>query len=152
MAQHSVQAVGDFSAAFSHPLVLGGAFITLTGFKMEGDILNTAQIMDNSKVVPLLNGNSITITNNNKAGTITFNACKLSGDMAKGDITEIATYLISQGDSQGGVLRISFGLNGTTYGITFIAVTVKTAPPLKVAGNDIPDYGIEFLYGSYERI
>ena len=150
-AIHSVQAVGDFSAAFSHPLLLGGTFQTLTGFKMEGDILNTAQIMDNSKVVPLLNGNSITITNNNKSGTMTFNACKLSGDIAQGDITEIATFLIGQGDSQGGTLRISFGLNGQTYGITFFAVTVKTAPPLKVAGNDIPDYGIEFLYGTYER-
>jgi hypothetical protein len=149
MAQHSVQAVGDFSATFSHPLVLGGAAIGLTGFKMEGEVLNTAQVMDNSKIVPLLGGNSITLTNNNQSGTLTFNSCKLTGDLTTGDVTEIAKYLTSVGDSQGGTIRISFGLNGLTYAVTFFKCTVKTVPPLKVAGNDVPEYAIEFLYAYY---
>jgi hypothetical protein len=150
MSTHAVQSVGDFSAALLHPLVNGGASTSLTGFKMEGDIVNTAQLMDNSKVVPLLNGDSITITNTNRSGTITFSCCKLTGDVLKGDITAIASFLTSVGDSFGGTLRISFGLNGQTFSITFFALTVKTSPPLKVSGNDVPDYSIEFNYAEFQ--
>jgi hypothetical protein len=151
MGEHSVQAVGDFTSVFSHPLVLGGLAIAMTGFKLEGEILDTTQLIENSKVVPLLNGSSITITNNNKSGTIKYNCCKHSGSLERGDITEIAGALLSVADSQGGTIRISFGLNGQTYAITFIAVTVKTCPPLKVSGNDVPDYGIEFNYADWVK-
>lgn len=146
---HGVQSVGDFSAAFIHPLINGGASTSLTGFKMEGDIINTAQLIENSKVVPLLNGDSITITNNNKSGKITFSCCKLTNDALKGDITAIAQELLKFGDNTGATIRISFGMNGATYAMTFIACTLCTAPPLKLAGNDVPDYSIEFNYADY---
>jgi hypothetical protein len=146
---HSVQSVGDFTASFTHPLINGGAVTSLTGFKMEGDIVNTAQLMDNSKVIPLLNGDSITITNNNTSGTATFSACKLTGDTTKGDVTAIASALQKIGDNVGGTLRLSFGMNGGTYSMTFVTCTVKTCPPLKVAGTDIPDYAVEFNYADF---
>lgn len=150
MLTHAVQSVGDFQASYIHPMVQGGVPLQLTGFKMEGEIINTAQLMDNSKVVPLLNGDSITITNSNRSGTITFSACKLTGDIAKGDVTAIGSYLQSVGDSVGGTLRISFGLNGATFSITFLAVTIKTCPPLKLSGNDVPDYSVEWNYADFQ--
>ncbi len=151
MADHSLQSVTDLSIAFSHPLLYDGMFITLKGIKTQGEILNATQIMDNSKVVPLINGGSISITNSNRSGTITITALKVSGDAAKGDITEIATKLVALADSQGGTVRVSYGLNGATYATTFFYVTAKTAPPLKIAGDDAPDYSVEFNYGDYKR-
>lgn len=149
MGTHGVQSVGDLSFALIHPLVNGGASTTLTGFKMEGDILNSAQLMENAKVVPLIGGNSVTITNNNRSGKITFSCIKHTDDPMKGDITAIANELLKIGDNSGGTLRCSFGMNGKNFSRTFLAVCLCTAPPLKIAGNDLPDYGIEFTYADY---
>lgn len=148
---HSVQTVGDFTITAIHPLVLGGVPLSLKGFKLEGDIFDTAQTLDNSKLVPLLDGSTITITNTNRSGVITIHCCKQTGDLLQGDITEFANFLQSVGDAQGGTLRVSYSFNGKLYATTFMAVTVKTAPPLKIAGNDVPDYSIEFNYGEWSR-
>jgi|GEM_PF-3555012 len=144
MAKHTIIAAGQFTATITHPLINGGAPTTIDGFKLEGQMVQAQQAMDSSKVIALANGNTITITNNNGAGTLTFNVVKTSTD---GDMVKIARTLQKAGDSVGGTIRITQDINGVTEGTTFYACTVKSCPPITVQGNDAPDYQVVWNYG-----
>lgn len=152
---HNVQSVAsnDLSIVLSHPVLLSAGYagaIGLTGFKLESQFADTEQLLDNSKIVPLLNGDTITITNNNRSGTISFKCTRAAGDIAKGDIVAVANKLQELGDSQGGTLVFSYGFNGSVQKVTFSGVTVRSAPPLFMAGNDVPDYTVKFNYADYK--
>ena len=73
MSNHTIIAAGQFAVTLTHPLWNGGTPTTIGGFKLEGQMVQDQQLMDNSKVIALANGNTITITNNNKSGSLTFN-------------------------------------------------------------------------------
>jgi hypothetical protein len=150
--QYSVQTTTDLTITYQHPLVNGNIPVAITGFKMDGELFNTNPLMENSKIIALLGGNTITITNNVTAGTVTFSCIKLTGNAALGDITALARSQINVGDSTGATIIVSFSLNGATYKEQYSACTVKHVPPLKIAGNDIPDYAIEFYYADYTRL
>lgn len=144
MAEHSIIAAGQFSVTLIHPLWNGGAPTTIVGFKQEGQMVSAQQAMDSSRIVALANGNTVTITNSNGAGTLTFNVTKTN---TEGDMARIANFLKAAGDSVGGTIRITQEINGTTDGTTFLACTVKTCPPLNIQGNDAADYQVVWNYG-----
>lgn len=144
MAEHSVIAAGQFTVTLIHPLWNGGVPTSIEGFKLEGQMVQAQQSMDNSKVIALANGNTITITNNNGAGSLTFN---VTTTKTKGDMISIANFLKTVGDSIGGTIRITQEVNGITQGTNFISCTVKSCPPLVIQGNDAPDYQVVWNYG-----
>lgn len=144
-----LQSVGDFSMVLQHPLVGGGAAISLVGFKVEGNVIDSDQIMDNSKVVPLIGGLNVIITNRVIAGSLRFPAVRGNGDPLSGDIVAISHFLQQLGDNVGGILRVSWGQNGVTKSITFFNVCVKRCKPVNIMGNDVGEYGVEWTYGSY---
>ena len=80
MADHTIIAAGQFTVTLTHPLINGGTPTTIGGFKLEGQMVQDQQMMDNSKVIALANGNSITITNNNLSGSLTFNVTNTNAD------------------------------------------------------------------------
>lgn len=143
--EHSVIAAGQFTATLIHPLWNDGTPTTIDGFRMEGQMVQTQQAMDSSKVICLANGNTISITNNNGAGTLTFNVVKTA---TAGDMVKIANFLRRAGDSVGGTVRITQEVNGTTEAVTFEACTVKSCPPLNIQGNDAADYQVVWNYGN----
>jgi hypothetical protein len=144
MAEHTIVAAGQFSVTLTHPLWNNNTPTTIAGFRLEGQMVQAQQAMDSSKIVALANGNSLTITNNNGAGTLTFNVVKTGTD---GDMVKIANFLKNAGDSQGGTIRITQEINGKTEGNTFKACTVRTCPPLNIQGNDAADYQVVWNYG-----
>lgn len=149
MGQNTVQTVGNLTISFMHPLINGGAAITLKGFKMEGDIADTTQQIMNSKMIPLIGGDTATLTNNVKAGKLTLNAVRTSGIVAQGDIVAVCDLLQATPDSSGGVMTFSWSQNSATVTKTFIAVTHESHPPLKISGNDLPTYACTFNYADY---
>lgn len=144
-----VQSVGDFSAVLNHPLVGGGASISLVGFKLDGTIIEGDQDIDNAKVIPLVGGIVQIITNAVRAGVLRWTAIHNSGDPLKGDIVAISQFLQGLGDNVGGTLRVSWGQNGVTIAKTFFPCVVKRCKPIAIAGNDLPDYAVEWAYGSF---
>lgn len=145
MAEHTVIAAGQPTCTLIHPLYNAGVPTTIEGFKLEGQMVNAQQAMGNSKIVPLANGNTVTITNNNGAGKLTFNVVRTGG---KGDMVKIANYLKSIGDSIGGAIRITQEINGRTEGMTFAPATVETCPPLNIQGNDAAENQVVWNYGA----
>jgi hypothetical protein len=161
-----VQTVGNFAASFLHPLVLGGTPITLKGFKLEDVFVHTDQLLDNSKMIPLVDGGTCTITNALLAGRLTINALRVANPASggytgqsftdlSGDLILIANFLQALGDWTGGSLTLSFSVGasgvGSTEGITFNAVTVARCPPAIFAGNDLPVYPVVLNYTSFTR-
>ena len=148
-AQHTIVAAGQFSATLIHPLWNGGTPTTIDGFRLEGQMVQAQQAMDSSKIIALANGNTLTITNNNGAGTLTFNVVKTGN---AGDMVKIANFLKKAGDSVGGVIRITQEINGVTEGTTFYACTVRSCPPLNIQGNDASDYQVVWNYGEEAEV
>jgi len=141
-----VQSVGDFTAVLNHPLVLGGVSIPLVGFKLEGEIVRAEQIIDSAKLVALIGGLAIALTNTIMAGTLRWTVVPTTWDPAKGDIVAISQLLKWAGDNAGGTLRISWGQNGRTVYRNLTGVVVKRCDDIALAGNDIPDYRVEWFY------
>lgn len=145
MANHAVIAAGQFTVTLIHPLWNGGTPTTFDGFTLEGQVVQVQQLLPSSKLVALTNGGSIIITNNNNSGTITFNVTKTG---QSGDMTTIANFLRTVGDSVGGIIRITQELNGKTDGYTFAPCTVQQAPPLIINGNDVAAYQVVWAFGN----
>ena len=144
MAEHTIVAAGQFSVTLTHPLWNDGVPTSIDGFRLEGQMVQAQQAMDSSKTIALANGNTLTITNNNGAGSLTFNVVK-TGNV--GDLVKIANALKKAGDSVGGTIRITQEINGKTEGQTFVACTVRSCPPLNIQGNDAADYQVVWNYG-----
>lgn len=140
---HTIISAGSFTATLTHPLINGGNPTSIAGFKLEGQMVQAQQAMDSAKIVALAGGNTITITNNNDAGTLTFNVTETE---AEGDLVKISKYLRKAGDSVGGTFRITREINGVTKSDTFYKCTVKTCQILNIQGNDAPDYQVVWNY------
>ena len=161
LLKQTIQAVGNFSAKYTSEVLKtlrnsDGQYsgidengsIFLVGFKLESVIVSAAQQIDNAKVIPLVNGDSITLTNICKAGTLSFNASRTAGGLNDGDCVSVLDYVRSQGDV-GGRLELSWLMNGATYKMIFSGVCIKNVPPLTLAGNDVPDYNVQLTYSNY---
>jgi hypothetical protein len=161
LLKQTIQAVGNFSAKYTSEVLKtlrnsDGQYsgidengsIFLVGFKLESVIVSAAQQIDNAKVIPLVNGDSITLTNICKAGTLSFNASRTAGGLNDGDCVSVLDYVRSQGDV-GGRLELSWLMNGATHKMIFSGVCVKNIPPLTLAGNDVPDYNVQLTYSNY---
>lgn len=146
MGKHTIIAAGQFTVTLTHPLINDGTPTTIGGFKLEGQMVQDQQAMDNSKVIALANGNTITITNNNVSGSLTFSVTATNDE---GDMVRIAKILKRAGDSIGGTIRITQEVNGATDGDTYYACTVKSCPNRIIQGNDAPDYQVVWNYGEY---
>ncbi len=128
---NSVQTVGNFTATFVHPL-LGGASISLQGFKQDQQFFDSVQTMDNSKVIPLVGGSTASLTNAVRSGSFTFNCVRISNTINDGDVVLIALTLQALADSQGGVLRITYGLNGNNEAIKTLCNDVIRSSILEI--------------------
>ena len=126
----------------------GSGSVYLTGFKLESVMVSAEQQIDNAKVIPLVNGDSITITNLCKSGILTFAASRTAAGLKGGDAVSVFDFVRSQGDD-GGTLEIAWRMNGNDHKIIFSGVCVQRCPPLTLAGNDVPEYSITLTYSNY---
>lgn len=146
MARNTVQSVGNSTYTLTHPLLNGGQPINWVGIKLDIEFLTAKQQVDTSKVVLLVDGSAITLTNTAKAGMLTVNAVDTGGTVADGNPVACARELQQVGDSLGGQLRVATLINGVVNAITLLGFTLKTFDLLRLAGNDIPTYPIEWNY------
>ena len=140
---------GDFSLVLNHPLINAGNSVSLVGFKVDSDVVDTDQGMDNAKVVPLIGGVADVITNTVRAGTLRFSAVRTTNDPTKGDIVAISQLIQHIGDNVGGTLRASWSQNGAIVDVMFTGVTVKRCKALHIKGNDVAEYDVQWAYVDY---
>ena len=163
-ASYIVQNAGAATISYSYPNELTGpgddnkleaaASVTLTGFKLNMNYLDTQQAIDNSFIIPLLNGGSIQITNDNTCGSMIINAIRTDTKLSSGDIVAIASAQrkVAGGDSIGADMIVSFSFNNTLYKVQFFNCTVAQCKPITLAGNDAPDYSVRFNFSHWDFV
>lgn len=163
-ASYIVQNAGAATISYSYPNKLVGpgegneldanASVSLTGFKLNSNYLDTQQAIDNSFIIPLLNGGSIQITNDNTCGSIIISAIRTATKLASGDVVAIASAQrkVAGGDSIGADITVSFSFNNTNYKVKFFNCTVAQCKPLTLAGNDAPDYSVRFNFSHWDFV
>jgi hypothetical protein len=161
-ASYIVQNAGAATISYEYPKELkgpadtlaAGTSKTLTGFKLNSNYLDTQQAMDNSYIIPLLNGGSIQITNDNTCGSIMINAIRTATALTSGDVVALASAQrkVSGGDSIGADIIVSFSFNGVAYKVQFFNCTVAQCKPLTLAGNDAPDYQVRFNFSHWDFV
>ena len=163
-AAYIVQNAGAATISYQYPKALKGpgndntleadTSVTLVGFKLNSNYLDSQQAMDNSFIIPLLNGGSIQITNDNTCGSIMVTAIRTATLLKSGDIVAIASAqrAVSGGDAIGATITVQFAFNGNTYSIKFYNCTVAQCKPVTLAGNDAPDYQVRFNYSHWEFV
>jgi hypothetical protein len=150
---NTVQSIGSFSMTISHPLVNGGVLQTIRGIKLDGAFLDTAPEMENSKRIALIGGgagsiDTAALTNNAQFGDMTINVIRVDGVVSK-DLIIYCLAWQAVADSTGASINVSYNINGKTDFWGFPAVTLGKVPPLKLAGNDLPEYAVVLKYPSY---
>lgn len=157
---HGVQCVGRIKFLFKHPFLeaLGTlnekyasikTGVYLTGFKLETVAFSSEGQIENAKLIPMLNGDTMTLTNACKAGRITIPSTRTSAGILGGDLVAIGNFIRSQGDDCGGELEISYNMNGKPKNLKFKKVCFAKVDPLKLAGNDLPDMNVVMTYATY---
>lgn len=146
MPRNTVQSVGNSTYTLTHALINSGQAVNITGIKLETQYLKARQQVDNSKVVLLVDGSAITLTNTARAGQVTINVVDNGDTVANGNLVAAARELQQVGDSLGGQLRVATLINGVVNAITLLGVTLKVFDLLVLAGNDVPEYPIELNY------
>ena len=163
-ASYIVQNAGAATISYQYPAKLVGpgtgnelaadTAVPLTGFKLNSNYLDTQQAIDNSFIIPLLNGGSIQITNDNTCGSIVISAIRTATNLESGDVVAIASAQrkVAGGDSVGATITVTFSFNGVQYSIKFFNCTVAQCKPLTLAGNDAPDYSVRFNYSHWDFV
>ena len=163
-ASYIVQNAGAATISYSYPKELKGPGdgntlgantpVNLTGFKLNSNYLDTQQAIDNSFIIPLLNGGSIQITNDNTCGSMIISAIRTATKLESGDIVAIASAqrAVPGGDSTGADIVVAFSFNGVNYSVKFYNCTVAQCKPLPLAGNDAPDYQVRFNFSHWDFI
>lgn len=144
-------------------------FISISGFRLDGEFLRAVQQIASSVQIPILGGGAVALTNNNRSGTLSINATRVStpttedsatGAMYKGggmgpvgdevvyDLTFIAQAQQAQlgGDSVGATLQVVFKFCGLYTIIQFEGCTIASVDPVGLSGNDAVNYGVQINY------
>lgn len=155
-------------------LDLGSGGALVAGFRLDSEFLRANPQIASSFTIPLLGGGGISLTNNNRTGTLNMVCAKVSvpelgGDDANiymkqeqsdgaaigvdssdkfYDMVTLAQLQQAQegGDPYGANISFVFEFSGVETTIEFQACTVATVDPIGLAGNDAVNYNIVFNY------
>ena len=110
-------------------------FIDIAGFRLDGEFLRAVQQIASSVQIPILGGGAIALTNNNRSGTLTIGATRVSTPTVEqkkyaADVTDSTGMILHKaGDPMGpaaGAMAQGNGVgpvgaNLSVYDLTFIA-------------------------------
>lgn len=135
-------------------------FVDIAGFRLDGEFLRAVQQIASSVQIPILGGGAIALTNNNRSGTLSIGATRVSTPTSEAktyesDVTDDAGNIIHKaGDLMGpatGAMARGNGIgpveNVSVYDLTFIAQVQQAQP-----GGDSVGATIQVIFkfnGSY---
>lgn len=116
-------------------------FVNVAGFRLDGEFLRAVQQIATSFQVPILGGGAVALTNNNRSGTLSINATRVSTPAAgegvyDQDVTDDKGNVIHKsGDLKGAANGSMLQGNGigpisteAVYDLTFLAQVQQSQP------------------------
>jgi hypothetical protein len=139
--------------------------IPVAGFRLDGEFLRAMQQIASSATIPILGGGGVSLTNNNRTGTLSLTCTKVSTPVSSGEmysgqgigpIGDDKVYdmvLLAQlqqgqegGDAYGATVKVVFKFSGKETTVTFDGCTIASVDPLGLAGNDAVTYNVTLNY------
>lgn len=118
-------------------------------FRLNDTFFNAQPLQDSAVAEVAVDGSLIIITNHLMAGQATLQVLPGTGLIKDGDLTKIAPFIMSSKDDLGGYLRRVRLVGGKAITRVYYDVTFKTFPHDLDAGNSVPIYPINILYGGW---
>lgn len=131
------------------------AFISVAGFRLDGEFLRAVQQIASSVQIPILGGGAVALTNNNRSGTLNINCTKVStpsdGEVYSEDVKdEQGNILHAKGELIGeafGAMVKGNGIGpiatGATYDLVFLAQVQQAQPGGDSVGATIQ---VDFMF------
>lgn len=160
----SFQTAGGMRVKIRHPYLAGQLATSASGASVDGsydevDISESAKLddeflradplMDSSKMIVLVSGSTVTITNDVQAGTMTLHLVPTTGLAGSGDGIVCMQLIAACKDSVGGVLTTQKDINGKTITKIFYGLSVANVPYEVLSGNDVPLYNCKLLFAGW---
>lgn len=151
-----------------------GKGIPVAGFRLDSEFLRANPQIASSFTIPILGGGGVSLTNNNRTGTLALTCTRVAppdinsterekefrmvgggasqvgvkSDTAYWDMVTLAQIQQAQmgGDAHGALITIVFKFCGVVTTLQFEGVTVATVDPVGLAGNDAVNYQIVLNY------
>lgn len=110
-------------------------FVSVAGFRLDGEFLRAVQQIASSVQIPILGGGAVALTNNNRSGTLSINATRVStpsyGEVYDADVYDTSNppkIIHKKGDLKGAAYGAMLYGNGIgpidtkdVYDLTFLA-------------------------------
>lgn len=118
-------------------------------FKLNDQFFDAEPLQDAAVTEVAVDGSLIVVTNSVMAGNATMQILPGDGTVAGGDMTAIAPFVVSNGDTLGGYIRRVRNINGKAITRVYYDVVFKNYPHDKDAGNSVPVYPMVLSYGGW---
>jgi hypothetical protein len=117
--------------------------------KLNGRFFEATPAQDSAKQEVMIDGSTVTITNNLLNGVMTIPAVPTTGLVATGDFIAGCQLIRSLGDDIGGLITKTDFVDGKALTKVYYGVTVKTCPDDVSEGNDVSVYNVQLFYAGW---
>lgn len=155
------QTAGGTIHKFRHPFLAGQLSSTVgnldeidisSSVKLDSEFFKASPNQDSAKQEVLVDGTVVTITNTMLNGTITLQAIRTSGIVARGDAVACFQLIKAAGDNVGGTYTLTEFIDGKAITTLYYGVAVKYVDDKILQGLSVPTYACQLLYSGWIQV
>lgn len=155
------QTAGGTIHKFRHPFLIGQLSSTIgnldeidisSSVKLDSEFFKASPNNDSAKQEVLVDGTVVTITNTMLNGTITLQAIRTSGIVARGDAVACFQLIKAAGDNVGGTYTLTEFIDGKAITTLYYGVAVKYVDDKILQGLSVPTYACQLLYSGWIQV
>lgn len=155
------QTAGGTIHKFRHPFLAGQLSSTIgnldeidisSSVKLDSEFFKASPNQDSAKQEVLVDGTTVTITNTMLNGTITLQAIRTSGIVARGDAVACFQLIKAAGDNVGGTYTLTEFIDGKAITTLYYGVSVKYVDDKILQGLSVPTYACQLLYSGWIQV
>ncbi len=155
------QTAGGTIHKFRHPFLAGQLSSSIgnldeidisSSVKLDSEFFKASPNNDSAKQEVLVDGTVVTITNTMLNGTITLQAIRTSGIVARGDAVACFQLIKAAGDNVGGTYTLTEFIDGKAITTLYYGVAVKYVDDKILQGLSVPTYACQLLYSGWIQV
>ena len=155
------QTAGGTIHKYRHPFLAGQLSSSIgnldeidisSSVKLDAEFFKAAPNNDSAKQEVLVDGTVVTITNTMLNGTITLQAVRTSGIVARGDAVACFQLIKAIGDNVGGTYTLTEFIDGQAITTLYYGVAIKYVDDKILQGLSVPTYACQLLYSGWIQV